>query len=121
LLKHLNKILNLNLNKLLTKRKKYYVKKTNCHNINNIWPGTKVVVYDPWAKGNKGYLNNQGEFKSGIVLKRYGKICPFIEKHYGREAAKYPDLIDVLFDCGRISKGHFTNSIKCLINENNIN
>lgn len=36
-----------------------------------------------------------------------------MEREFGREAAKYPDCVDVIFDHdGRLSKGHFTSYTK---------
>lgn len=62
-------------------------------------PGDKALVYDPWAGGRKPYWNNNGAWQNATIVKRYGK-------------RQYPDLVDVVFDItGRISRGHFTDGI----------
>jgi len=80
-----------------------------------ILPGTRVLAYDPWANGREGYYKGEGEWKEATVVMRYGFISEHMERLYGREAAKYPDCVDVKFDHdGRISKGHFTYGVKIL-------
>jgi hypothetical protein len=68
-----------------------------------IFPGHKCMVYDIQQKA----------FRPAVVVKRYGYISEYMQREYGREAAKYPDCVDVKFDHdGRLSRGHFTESIK---------
>lgn len=79
-----------------------------------ILPGCRLMVYDPYRNGQRG----KGEFCSATVVCRYGFVSEFMEKEYGREAAKYPDCVDVIFDHdGRLSKGHFTSYTKSVDQE----
>jgi len=65
------------------------------------WPGTRVVVYDERAK----------QRCPATVVCWYGYISKYMEREYGRNAAIYPDCIDVIFDHRpEISHGHFTPS-----------
>ena len=70
-----------------------------------ILPGSRVAVYD---------CSGSGTTRPATVLQRYGYYCEFMSKHFGEEAAKYPDMVDVKFDCGRISKGHFTDGVRAI-------
>jgi|AMWB02.1.fsa_nt_gi hypothetical protein len=80
-----------------------------------VLPGTRAMVYDPWANGREGYYKNEGAFMPATVVRRYGFISEYMEREYGRETAKYPDCVDVVFDHdGRISHGHFTDCIKVI-------
>lgn len=69
----------------------------------SILPGTRVLVYDAWANGWAGYIKGSGQYRPATVTARYG-----MQNQHGR----YPDLIDVVFDCGRESSAHFTDFAK---------
>lgn len=78
-----------------------------------IMPGDSVIVYDPWAFGSIGYWRGEGAFREAVVVRRYGYISEYMEREYGRDAAKYPDCIDVIFlHSSKLSKGHFTEGVK---------
>jgi len=80
-----------------------------------IVPGDKVMAYDPWAFGREGYYNHKGAFRPATVVLRYGFISPTMERWYGREAAKYPDCVDLVFDHDkRLSHGHFTEDVELI-------
>lgn len=76
----------------------------------NIFPGTRVKVYDPL----------DGKYKTGTVIKRYG----LTENHSITCPYKYPDLCDVSLDTVRfpyiegeeryLSRGHFTYGVQIL-------
>ena len=75
--------------------------------IDEIYPGDTVVVFDPFAN------NRQGAFREAIVLMRYGYVSRDMMRILGwsYETAQYPDCIDVQFS-DRISKGHFTEGVR---------
>jgi len=84
-------------------------------NVNEIFPGFRAMVFDPYANGKEGYLQNEGEYKAASIVKRYGFVSEWMEKEHGRETARYPDCVDVIFDhSGRLSKAHFTDGIRAL-------
>ncbi|MGI0076467.1 MAG: Rieske 2Fe-2S domain-containing protein [Nitrosopumilaceae archaeon] len=71
----------------------------------SIVPGTRAMVW-----GDRLYKNDVRTpncYRPATIVCRYGRISTFIEREYGREAAKYPDLVDVVFDYKpeRVSKG----------------
>ena len=93
-----------------------------------ILPESRVMVFD-----NRLYINDaitplSVTMKPATVVCRYGihsdVMCKHAEEdgrpHRGKDCCwNYPDLIDVIFDHdGRLSKGHFTRSVK-LIKEGN--
>jgi hypothetical protein len=71
------------------------------------YPGTKVIVYDP-------YYSYAGEWRIATVLKWYGFKCEYIKKWFGEEASHYESCIDVEFEDGTTSDGHFTENLKIL-------
>lgn len=75
--------------------------------VSEIYPGDKVLVYDPWANGR------QGAFREATVLMRYGYVSRDMMRILGWDykTAQYPDCIDVQFS-DRISKGHFTHGVR---------
>ena len=83
--------------------------------LNVILPGFRAMVFDPWANGREGYWNNKGEYRAATVIKRYGFVSEWMEAAHGREAAIYPDCVDVIFDHdGRVSKSHFTEGLRMI-------
>ena len=82
---------------------------------NNILPGTRVMVFDAKLFIDDIKTPLSMTVQPATVIKRYGVVSEWMEKEYGREAARYPDLVDVIFDHdGRESRGHFTNGIQIL-------
>lgn len=80
-----------------------------------ILPGTRVKVFDPRLYIDDVKTPASHTFRTATVTRRYGFISEYIEREHGREAAKYPDCCDVIFDHdGRESKGYFTYGIKAI-------
>jgi hypothetical protein len=68
---------------------------------NIIMPGDRVLIFDP-----RRYIDDletplSATMRPAIVLCRYG------ERKYG---TIYPDLLDVQWEDGSITKAHFTNA-----------
>lgn len=70
-------------------------------NMNTFYPGTKVYVYD----------HIDDKWKSATVIKWYGYFSSTMAREYGKEAGRYPSLVDVMFNDGKISDAHFTDSL----------
>jgi hypothetical protein len=80
---------------------------------NPILPGCRVLVFDPSLFIDDVKTPLSHTLKTAVVIKRYGYISKFIERKYGREAAKYPDCVDVIFDYNnKKSCGHFTSVVR---------
>ena len=78
-----------------------------------ILAGSRVLVFDHTLYVNDIKTPLSVTMRSATVISRYGFISKYIEKEHGREAAKYPDCCDVIFDhSGRVSRVHFTNYLK---------
>lgn len=73
---------------------------------------SRVLVFDPTLYINDEETPPEETFKPATVICRYGEV----NKRYN---VKYEDLVDVKFDHrpNKISKGHFTNMVKELIDE----
>ena len=80
-----------------------------------ILPGTRVTVFDPSLFIDDVKTPLSVTQQPATVIQRYGFISEYIEREHGRDAAKYPDCCDVIFDHdGRRSNGHFTCGIKAI-------
>ena len=78
-----------------------------------ILPGSRVLVFDPRLFEDDIKTPLSHTTCPATVTRRYGFISEYIEREHGREAAKYPDCVDVIFDYdGRESRGHFTEGVK---------
>lgn len=79
-----------------------------------ILPGVRVEVYDAWANGWDAYWKGNGSWREATVLSRYGERSEIMTEHYGKDGGQYPDLVEVRFDCGKVSRGHFTSAVKAI-------
>lgn len=77
--------------------------------INEIFPGTRVMIFDPSLYIDDIKTPLTKTVKPATVVSRYGMKCLVLG-----ELCTYTDLVDVVFDHrpNKISHGHFTNSIK---------
>ena len=73
--------------------------------MNEILPGTRVLVYWPVVDRTRGYITQR---RRGTVIARYGK-----EDRYGR----YPDVVDVVLDSGKLSRARFTDHVEVIQDE----
>lgn len=76
---------------------------------NEVYPGTRVMVFDPSLYVNDKKTPPSMTVRPATVIRRYG----FRSQYYGWV---YPDCVDVLFDHRpeRISKGHFTDCVEVI-------
>ena len=81
----------------------------------NLFPGTRVKVFDHLLFKDDKSTPLSHTVRPAIVIKWYGYVSLWMEREYGREAAIYPDLVDVKFDHReQISHGHFSDGVENL-------
>ena len=79
------------------------------------WPGTRIKTFDSRLYKDDISTPLDVTIKSGTVIKWYGYVSEWMEKEFGREVAKYPELIDIKFDHSeKISHGHFIDFVEIL-------
>lgn len=76
--------------------------------MSNIQHGDRVLVYDSSCFIDDVSTPVEMLMKPATVVTRYGT-----KVDYGSGPVRYPDLVDVVFDCrpDRISRGYFTKSV----------
>jgi hypothetical protein len=81
-----------------------------------ILAGDRVMVHDPRLFIDDIKTPVSFTRRSATVIRRYGYYSETMaELCENKEAGKYPDCVDVVFDYdGRESKGHFTSGIELI-------
>ena len=81
-----------------------------------LWPGTRVAVFDSSLFKDDISTPLSYTVRPATVTCWYGYVSEYMEREYGREAAIYPDMIDVIFDHRpeRVSRGHFSDGVELI-------
>jgi len=81
---------------------------------NNFVEGDRVKVFDYTLFINDIKTPLSHTMRPAVVVCHYGYVSEWLEKEVGREAAKYDDIIDVIFDHrpNKISKGHLVSHVE---------
>lgn len=83
--------------------------------MNEYWPGTVVLAFDTRLYVNDKVTPPSITMRKATVVTWYGEVSEYMEREYGRENAKYPSLVDVVFHWdGHTSHGHFTDGLEIL-------
>jgi hypothetical protein len=75
-----------------------------------IMPGDRVLVFDPRRYINDVKTPLSMTMRPATVVRRYG-----MWDRYDGERVNYPDVVDVQWENGSITKAHFTDEVEKIL------